>query len=30
VRALVLEAVAKTGAVGPKDLGKVMGMVMRR
>ena len=28
VSALVLEAVAKTGAVGPKDLGKVMGMVM--
>ena len=28
VRALVLEAVAKTGAVGPKELGKVMGAVM--
>jgi uncharacterized protein len=28
VRALVLEAVAKTGAAGPKDLGKVMGLVM--
>ena len=28
VRALVLEAVAKTGAAGPKDMGKVMGVVM--
>jgi len=28
VRAVVLEAVAKTGAAGPKDLGKVMGAVM--
>ena len=28
VRALVLEAVAKTGATGPKELGKVMGAVM--
>ena len=28
VRALVLEAVAKTGAAGPKDMGKVMGAVM--
>ena len=26
--ARVLEAVAKTGAAGPKDLGKVMGAVM--
>jgi hypothetical protein len=28
VRALVIEAVAKTGATGPKELGKVMGAVM--
>ena len=28
VRAVVREAVAKTGAAGPKDLGKVMGAVM--
>ena len=28
VRALVLEAVVKTGAAGPKELGKVMGAVM--
>jgi uncharacterized protein YqeY len=28
VRVVVLEAVAKTGAAGPKDLGKVMGAVM--
>ncbi len=28
VRALVLEAVAKSGATGPKDLGRVMGAVM--
>ena len=28
VRALVIEAVAKTGAAGPKELGKVMGAVM--
>lgn len=28
VRALVLAAVAKTGATGPKELGKVMGVVM--
>jgi uncharacterized protein YqeY len=28
VRALVLEAVAKTGAASPKDMGKVMGAVM--
>lgn len=28
VRSLVLEAVAKTGATGPKELGKVMGVVM--
>jgi uncharacterized protein len=28
VRGLVLEAVAKTGAAGPKELGKVMGVVM--
>jgi len=28
VRALVLEAVAKTGATGPKEMGKVMGAVM--
>jgi len=28
VRALVLEAVAKTGAAGPKEMGKVMGAVM--
>ena len=28
VRALVREAVAKTGATGPKEMGKVMGAVM--
>ncbi len=28
VRTLVLAAVAKTGAAGPRDLGKVMGVVM--
>ena len=28
VRALVREAVAKTGAASPKDLGRVMGLVM--
>jgi hypothetical protein len=28
VRALVIEAVAKAGATGPKELGKVMGAVM--
>lgn len=28
VRALVLEAVARTAAAGPKDLGRVMGVVM--
>jgi len=28
VRALVIEAVAKTGATGPTELGKVMGAVM--
>jgi len=28
LRALVREAIAKTGAVGPKDMGKVIGAVM--
>jgi hypothetical protein len=28
LRAVVREAVAKTGAAGPKDMGKVMGVVM--
>ncbi len=28
VRAVVLEAVAKTGAASPRDMGKVMGVVM--
>jgi hypothetical protein len=28
VRSLVLEAVARTGATGPKEMGKVMGVVM--
>ncbi|HEY2955436.1 MAG TPA: GatB/YqeY domain-containing protein [Candidatus Eisenbacteria bacterium] len=30
LRALVLEAVARTGAAGPKDAGKVIGAVMAR
>src|SRR5258705_8331350 len=28
IRALIREAVAKTGAAGPKDMGKVIGVVM--